>query len=106
MRDSSNRLEFTQKRCRRQWTLRRGLTCGENRQPVVGRKGVRKKVLKNHRKRDGEVIEGRDPGTLVLPEDQLVILKENRPYPLLQAPRESLGVGQQEGTRAKARGGR
>ena len=106
MRGSSSKLESTQKHCRRQWTWLKGLTCGGNRQLVVGKKGVRKKSLKNNRKRDGAVIEGRDLGALVLLEDQLVTLRENRLYPLLQAPRESLGVGQQEGTRAKARGGR
>ena len=72
----------------------------------MGKKGVRKKSLKNNRKRDGEVIEGRDPGALVLLEDQLAKSRESRLYPLLQALRGSLGVGRQDKTRARAKGGR
>ena len=71
----------------------------------MDKKGVIKRMLKNHRKRVGDVIEERDPGALVLPEDQLAKLRESRLYPLLQAPRESLGVGRQEGTRARAKRG-
>ena len=71
----------------------------------MGKKGERKRILENHRKRVGEAIEERDPGALVFPEDQLAKSRESHLYPLLQALKGSLGVGQQDGTRARAKGG-